>query len=80
MLALKLAELDFIREIINENPVLLLDDVLAELDQARQNFLLDSIKEDIQTIITTVDISSFEPPYLEGVSIFKVENGKIIED
>jgi len=80
VLALKLAELDFIREIINENPVLLLDDVLAELDQARQNFLLDSIKEDIQTIITTVDISSFEPPYLEGVSIFKVENGKIIED
>ena len=77
VLALKLAELDFIKNIVGENPVLLLDDVLAELDPARQNFLLDSIKEDIQTIITTVDISNFEPPYLEGVTIYHVESGSI---
>ncbi|OGH99405.1 MAG: hypothetical protein A2104_02330 [Candidatus Melainabacteria bacterium GWF2_32_7] len=77
VLALKLAELDFIKDIVGENPILLLDDVLAELDHTRQNFLLDSIKEDIQTIITTVDISNFEPPYLEGVTIYKVEAGSI---
>lgn len=77
VLALKLAELDFIKSIVGENPILLLDDVLAELDPTRQNFLLDSIKEDIQTVITTVDISSFEPPYLEGVTIYHVESGSI---
>ncbi|MCK7521088.1 MAG: DNA replication/repair protein RecF [Ignavibacteriales bacterium] len=77
VLSLKLAELDFISEVTGETPLLLLDDVLAELDNARQNFLLDSIKDDIQTIITTVDISNFEPPYLEGVTIYNVESGKI---
>ena len=75
VLALKLAELDFIQDIIQDRPILLLDDVLAELDTVRQNFLLDSIKEDIQTIITTVDISNFEPPYLEGVTIYNIEAG-----
>ncbi|MDD3013807.1 MAG: DNA replication/repair protein RecF [Candidatus Gastranaerophilales bacterium] len=77
VLALKLAELDFIKSITDENPVLLLDDVLAELDQSRQNYLLDSIGENIQTIITTVDISNFPPEYLEGVTIYNVESGKI---
>lgn len=77
VLALKLAELDFIQNIVGEYPLLLLDDVLAELDQVRQNFLLDSIKEDVQTIITTVDISNFESPYLEGVTIYNIESGNI---
>ena len=79
VLALKLSELDFIQNITGENPILLLDDVLAELDTARQNFLLNSIKENIQTIITTTDISNFEPNYLEGVTIYKINQGELIE-
>jgi DNA replication and repair protein RecF len=78
ILSLKLAELDFVRNVTGENPVLLLDDVLAELDQTRQNFLLDSIKEDTQTIITTTDISNFEPVYLQGVTIYNVKQGEIL--
>jgi len=77
ILSLKLAELDFIRNITGDNPVLLLDDVLAELDQTRQNFLLDSIQEDTQTIITTTDISNFEPVYLQGVTVYNVKQGEI---
>jgi len=79
ILSLKLAELDFIRNITGENPVLLLDDVLAELDQTRQNFLLDSIKEDTQTIITTTDISNFDPVYLKGVTIYNVKQGEVLK-
>lgn len=79
ILSLKLAELDFIRNITGENPVLLLDDVLAELDQTRQNFLLDAIKEDTQTIITTTDISNFDPVYLKGVTIYNVKQGEILK-
>ena len=83
VLALKLAELDFIQNIVDENPVLLLDDVLAELDNTRQNFLFDSIKKDTQTIITTVDISNFghyfekQKQLSEEVTIYTVESGRI---
>lgn len=75
VLSLKLAELDFVQDVIKETPILLLDDVLAELDNSRQNFLLDSIKDDIQTIITTVDISNFESKYLKDVTIYNVKSG-----
>ncbi len=50
-LSLKLAEIELVREVMKDSPILLLDDVLSELDRNRQNYLLESIK-DIQTIIT----------------------------
>lgn len=75
VLSLKLSELDIIREKIDEKPLLLLDDVLAELDKTRQNFLLKSIGDDIQTIITSVDILNFEREFLKDVNIYKVRNG-----
>lgn len=79
VLSLKLAEIDIIEQKINDTPILLLDDVLAELDKARQNFLLKSIGTDIQTIITSTDVTAFEPEFLEGVKIYKVSNGKVVE-
>jgi len=78
VLALKLAEIDFIHNIIGESPVLLLDDVLAELDKTRQNYLLNSIKKETQTIITTVDISGFNQNYLEDVTVLNIESGSVI--
>lgn len=77
VLALKLSELDIIQEKINEMPVLLLDDVLAELDNLRQNYLLDTIKDGVQTIITSVDTLAFEEEFLKDVEIVHIENGKI---
>lgn len=77
VLSLKLAELDFIYSIVGEYPILLLDDVLAELDTSRQNFLLNSISDNIQTIITTVDISGFESNYLKNVTVYDVKNSEI---
>ena len=56
---------------------MLLDDVLAELDESRQNFLLKSIGEGIQTIITSVDTLLFEDDYLKDVKIYSVQNGTI---
>ena len=76
-LALKLAQLEYVKNAVGEYPVLLLDDVLAELDKTRQNFLLKSIGSDIQTIITSVDILSFEKEFLKDVKIYKVKDGKI---
>lgn len=78
VLALKLAELQIIKDKINETPLLLLDDVLAELDNIRQNYLLEAIDENIQMIITSVDTLAFDEKFLENVDIIKISNGAII--
>lgn len=78
VLSLKLAELDIITQKTGEPPVLLLDDVLAELDDLRQNFLLKTINKNTQTIITSVDTLLFDEKFLKDVKIYKIENGKIL--
>lgn len=77
VLSLKLAELDIITKKTGEPPVLLLDDVLAELDDVRQNYLLKTIHKNIQTIITSVDTLLFDEKFLEDVKVYKIENGGI---
>ncbi len=77
VLSLKLSELEIIKEKTGIYPILLLDDVLAELDDKRQNYLLKSIDENSQTIITSVDTLLFEQEFLKDVTIYNVENGKI---
>lgn len=78
VLALKLSELDIITEKTGDEPILLLDDVLAELDDIRQNYLLKSINSTTQTIITSVDTILFEEEFLKDVIIYKIDNGKLI--
>lgn len=77
VLSLKLGELEIIREKTGYAPILLLDDVLAELDETRQNYLLKSIDNDVQTIITSVDTILFEEDFLKDVQIYTIENGSI---
>ena len=77
VLALKLGELDIIKAKTGYAPILLLDDVLAELDETRQNFLLQSIESEIQTIITSVDTILFEESFLKDVQIYTRENGSL---
>lgn len=77
VLALKLSELDIITEKTGDEPILLLDDVLAELDDIRQNYLLKSINSQTQTVITSVDTVLFEQEFLKDVKIYKIENGEI---
>lgn len=55
-LSLKLAEIELMREEFSEECILLLDDVLSELDENRQKFLIESFKN-VQTFITTTEIS-----------------------
>lgn len=79
VLSLKLAELDLIRHSLGEEPVLILDDVLAELDISRQLYLFESIGSECQTIITTTDIESFKDKNMGEVSVFEVEKGIVID-
>ncbi|NJK38379.1 MAG: DNA replication/repair protein RecF [Oscillatoriales cyanobacterium RM2_1_1] len=77
VLALKLAELQLIEEVVGEPPLLLLDDVLAELDLNRQNQLLDAIQDRFQTLITTTHLGAFDAQWLEHTQILSVKAGEV---
>ncbi|UJL33862.1 DNA replication/repair protein RecF [Cylindrospermopsis raciborskii Cr2010] len=77
VLALKLAELQLIEEVVNDTPLLLLDDVLAELDLSRQNQLLDAIQDRFQTLITTTHLGAFDAQWLNSSQILFVKSGTI---
>jgi DNA replication and repair protein RecF len=78
VLALKLAELKLIESIVGEPPLLLLDDVLAELDLNRQNKLLETIQDHFQTLITTTHLGSFDSQWLKSSQILTVKDGQIL--
>ncbi len=78
VLALKLAELELIEAVIGEPPLLLLDDVLAELDLKRQNQLLETIQDRFQTLITTTHLGAFDSQWLKESQILTVENGALV--
>ncbi len=77
VLALKLAELQLIEQVVQEPPLLLLDDVLAELDLHRQNQLLEAITNRFQTLITTTHLGCFDGQWLEDTQIISVLSGQI---
>lgn len=77
-LSLKLSEINLVKRVINNTPVLLLDDVLSELDSSRQNYLLNSIN-DIQTIITCTGVEEFVKNRFEINQIFQVIDGKVYD-
>lgn len=77
VLALKLAELELIEAVIGEPPLLLLDDVLAELDLHRQNQLLGTIENRFQTIITTTHLGAFDPAWLNSAQVMTVKAGLV---
>lgn len=78
VLAIKLAELELIEQIVGEPPLLLLDDVLAELDLTRQNQLLSVIEDRFQTLITTTHLGAFDAKWLDSSQILQVRSGKIV--
>ena len=78
VLALKMAELEFIKKENGEYPILLLDDVMSELDEERRNALLSFVQGKVQTFITTTDDSFFRKE--KEYSFLYVEKGKVRYD
>ena len=78
-LSLKLSEIELVKEVIRDTPILLLDDVLSELDKHRQNYLLDSI-HDIQTVITCTGLDEFVNHRFSINKIFRVESGNVTKE
>ena len=78
-LSLKMSEIELVKMIIKDTPVLLLDDVLSELDKNRQNYLLDSI-HDIQTLITCTGMDEFVNHRFAINKIFHVQAGHVTNE
>jgi len=79
-LALKLAEIELIRARIGEYPVLMLDEVLAELDDKRVNHLLKAIPEKVQCLMTTTDLSDRLPAFGSDAQLYRIEGGRLEEE
>ena len=75
-LSLKLSEIELVKKIAKDAPILLLDDVLSELDSNRQNYLLGSIG-DIQTIITCTGLDEFVKHRFEINKVYQVSEGTV---
>lgn len=73
-LSLKMAEIKLVKKIINDNPILLLDDVMSELDTSRRDSLIEEIR-DIQTIITCTGYDDFIKEQIIINNVYSVVEG-----
>jgi DNA replication and repair protein RecF len=78
VLALKLAELEWMRERTGETPVFLLDEVLAELDAARRRYLLAQVDSVEQALLTATDLEMFSAGFRERAVMMEVKGGIVI--
>ncbi len=76
-LTLRLAEAAYLASTQGEEPILLLDDVLSELDISRRSRVLDAALKYHQAIITTTDLDPFTKSFLANATSFRVEGGKV---
>jgi DNA replication and repair protein RecF len=77
LLALKLAEVDWMKTRTNEYPVILLDEVMAELDLSRRADLLKYVSQDQQVLFTTTDLSLFNSDFVNQSEIWDVQGGVV---
>ncbi len=77
LLALKLAEVDWMKERTGEWPVILLDEVMAELDLQRRSDLLHYVEKSEQVLLTATDVHMFDPDFVKSSEVWKVEEGTI---
>jgi DNA replication and repair protein RecF len=77
MMTLKLAEMNWMEHRTGEWPVLLLDEVLAELDEERRRDLLQHVHNGQQALLTTTDLHMFAPEFVEQARVWQIEGGKL---
>jgi len=77
LLALKLAEVEWMKERTGEYPIILLDEVMAELDVHRRGDLLKYVSKGEQVLFTTTDTTSFAPEFVEQAEIWDVKGGVV---
>jgi DNA replication and repair protein RecF len=79
-LALKLAEIHWMAAETGDNPILLLDEVVAELDEERRELLLNVVKDSSQAILTATDPTMFSQAFLGKATSMTVKAGQVSPD
>ena len=77
VLALKLAELELVGAVVGAPPVLLLDDVLAELDPGRQQLLLEAVGEGHQCLVSATHLEAFDKGWQQNSQVIRMQAGEI---
>jgi len=77
VLALKLAEAELLARKTGEQPVVLLDEVMSELDEARRRYLMQAIENSQQAILTTTHWNAYSPEFLAQATLLRVKEGRI---
>lgn len=76
-LSLRLAESDLIARGSGEQPVILLDDVLSELDRRRQEAVMGAMAEFKQLLVTTAELERFPSHFIEAAQVYRVDRGEL---
>ena len=77
-MAIKLAEVSWLKEKNGDWPVLLLDEVLAELDDQRRQDLLDRLQKTEQSLLTTTDLDLFSDAFRDSAAKWNIKGGELI--
>lgn len=80
ILALKLAEIRWMTGQTGEAPILLLDEVVAELDEQRRALLLETVKQAGQALLTATDPTMFTTDFLDLATIIQVRAGQLQQE
>jgi DNA replication and repair protein RecF len=78
-LALKFAARDHVREEVGEDPILLFDDVMSELDERRREYLAGYFLESTQAVITTTNLDYFDEEIRERAHVVRISGGAVSE-
>ncbi len=78
VMALKLAELEWMHDTIGEWPILLLDEVVAELDASRRAYLLNKVNGVSQALLTTTEPDIFTGEFLQRAARWQIHQGQIV--
>ena len=78
LMALKIAEIEWVRQSSHAAPVFLLDEVLVELDAERRQQLLDYLPTVEQAVLTTTDLNLFPESFIKKCTVWEIDNGQIL--
>lgn len=78
VLALKLGELELVGQVVGQPPLLLLDDVLAELDPGRQQLLLEAVGDGHQCLVSATHLEAFSTGWRARSQVVELRNGALV--
>ena len=80
IIALKLSEIEIIKQLTGDYPILILDDLFSELDKEKIDNIIKILNKDVQTFITTTNIENVSKNLLNNCKVIRVSEGKIEEE